>query len=109
LANSDGLVEKRVFDLNILAVFLVKGHPGFECVSPVVEEGLRDIYIPLIMDFFRARYPLFAMITADKPVIIKTTNVIISNWAGNSGIVGDGEAVVAVLITETELLPKFVT
>jgi hypothetical protein len=49
------------------------------------------------------------MITADKPVIIKTTNVIISNWAGNSGIVGDGEAVVAVLITETELLPKFVT
>ena len=49
------------------------------------------------------------MITADKPVIIKTTNVTISNWAGNSGIVGDGEGVVAVLITETELLAKFVT
>jgi hypothetical protein len=49
------------------------------------------------------------MITADKPVIIKTTKVLISSWAGNSGIVGDGEAVEAVLITETELLAKFVT
>jgi predicted nucleic acid-binding protein len=48
-------VEKRVFDLNILAVFLVKGHPGFECVSSVVEEGLRGAYIPLIMDFLPMR------------------------------------------------------
>ena len=51
----------------------------------------------------------FAMITANKTMIVKTTNIVISNWAGNSGIVGDGEAVVAVLITETELLAKFVT
>jgi len=55
LANSDDFVEKRVFDLNILAVFLVKGHPGFEYVSPVVEEGLRGAYIPLIMDFLPMR------------------------------------------------------
>ena len=33
------------------------------------------------------------MITADKTMIIETTNVIISTWLGNSGIVGDGEAV----------------
>jgi predicted nucleic acid-binding protein len=55
LASSEGFVEKRVFDLNILAVFLVKGHPGFDNVSPVVEEGLRGAYIPLIMDFLPMR------------------------------------------------------
>jgi predicted nucleic acid-binding protein len=55
LANSEGFAEKRVFDLNILAVFLVKGHPGFEFVSPIVEEGLRGAYIPLIMDFLPMR------------------------------------------------------
>jgi hypothetical protein len=55
LASSEGLVEKRVFDLNVLAVFLVKGHPGFEFVSRVVEEGLRGGYIPLIMDFLPMR------------------------------------------------------
>ena len=45
------------------------------------------------------------MITADKTMIIKATNIIVNSWAGNSGIVGDGEAVVAVLITETVPLP----
>lgn len=55
MASSEGFVEKRVFDLNILTVFLVKGHPGFEYVSPVVEEGLRGAYIPLIMDFLPMR------------------------------------------------------
>ena len=33
------------------------------------------------------------MTTADKTMTITTTNVISINWAGNSGIVGDGEAV----------------
>jgi predicted nucleic acid-binding protein len=55
LASNGTFVEKRVFDLNILAVFLVKGHPGFEYVSPVVQEGLRGAYIPLIMDFLPMR------------------------------------------------------
>jgi predicted nucleic acid-binding protein len=55
LANSEDLLEKKVFDLNILAVFLVKGHPGFKSVSKVVEEGLRGAYIPLIMDFLPMR------------------------------------------------------
>jgi hypothetical protein len=31
------------------------------------------------------------MITADKIMTIETTNVIPSNWSGNSGTVGDGE------------------
>jgi hypothetical protein len=33
------------------------------------------------------------MITADKSMIIETTNVVISNGSGNSGTVGTGEAV----------------
>ena len=48
-------VEKRVFDVNVLAVFLARGHPGFESVSPVVEAGLRGAYIPLIMDVLPLR------------------------------------------------------
>ena len=55
MASSGSSVEKRVFDLNVLAIFLVKGHPGFEYISTVVEEGLRGIYIPLIMDFLPMR------------------------------------------------------
>lgn len=49
------IIEKRVFDVNILAIYLVNGHPGFEFVSPVVEQGLRGAYIPLIMDFLPTR------------------------------------------------------
>ena len=48
-------VEKRVFDVNVLAIYLVRGHPGFEFVSPIVEQGLRGAYIPLIMDFLPMR------------------------------------------------------
>jgi predicted nucleic acid-binding protein len=50
----DGL-EKRVFDVNVLAVFLVKGHPGCEHVSPVVEAGLRGAYVPLLLDVLPVR------------------------------------------------------
>jgi len=32
------------------------------------------------------------MATTDKTMIIRTANVTTINWAGNSGIVGDGEA-----------------
>ena len=32
------------------------------------------------------------MATADKTMIIRTANVTTINWAGNSGIVEDGEA-----------------
>ena len=55
MASNGGLLEKRVFDVNILAIYLVKGHPGFACVSPIVEQGLRGTYIPLIIDFLPVR------------------------------------------------------
>jgi len=47
--------EKRVLDVNALAVFLVKDHPGNVFVSPVVEEGLRGAYIPVLMDILPVR------------------------------------------------------
>jgi hypothetical protein len=56
LAKSSGdFVEKRVFDLSVLAVYLVKGHPGYDCVFPVVREGLTGAYIPVIPDFLPMR------------------------------------------------------
>jgi len=56
LANSNqDNTEKRVFDVNVLAIFLSKGHPGFEYVSHVVEEGLRGSYVPVIMDILPLR------------------------------------------------------
>ena len=55
MASNGESVEKRVFDVNVLAIYLVSGHPGFESVVPVVEEGLRGAYIPLIMDILPMR------------------------------------------------------
>lgn len=55
MANSTATVEKRVFDVNILAVFLVKGHPGREYIFPVVEAGLRGVYLPVLLDFLPMR------------------------------------------------------
>jgi len=55
LASDAGGVEKRVFDVNVLAIFLVKGHPGYEYVLPVVDEGLRGAYVPLVMDILPVR------------------------------------------------------
>jgi predicted nucleic acid-binding protein len=55
VSSSVGVVEKRVFDVNVLAVFLARGHPGFESVSRVVEAGLRGAYVPLIMDVLPLR------------------------------------------------------
>jgi len=55
LASDAGGVEKRVFDVNVLAIFLVKGHPGCVYVSPVVEAGLRGAYVPLVMDILPVR------------------------------------------------------
>ena len=50
-----GGVEKRVFDVNVLAIFLVNDHPGCGYVSPVVEEGLRGGYVPLVLDVLPVR------------------------------------------------------
>ncbi len=48
-------IDKRVFDVNVLAIFLAQGHPGFEYVSPVVESGLRGAYIPVLLDILPVR------------------------------------------------------
>lgn len=56
MANSyAGDVEKRVFDVNVLAIFLANGHPGFEYISPIVEVGLRGAYTPILMDILPVR------------------------------------------------------
>lgn len=47
--------EKRVLDVNTLAIFLVEDHPGNQYVSPVIEEGLRGTFIPLIMAILPVR------------------------------------------------------
>jgi predicted nucleic acid-binding protein len=47
--------EKRVLDVNALAIFLVKDHPGNVFVSSVVEEGLKGAYIPILIDILPIR------------------------------------------------------
>jgi len=43
-------IEKKVWDVNILAIFLVEDHPGHDYVAPVVGAGLRGEYIPVMLD-----------------------------------------------------------
>jgi predicted nucleic acid-binding protein len=52
---SEGDKERRVLDVNALAIFLVKDHPGNMFVSSVVEEGLKGAYIPVLMDILPIR------------------------------------------------------
>lgn len=47
--------EKKVLDVNTLAIFLVRDHPGNQHVSPIIEEGLRGAFIPLIMGILPVR------------------------------------------------------
>jgi len=48
-------IEKKVWDVNVLAIFLVEDHPGHNYVFPVVEEGLRGVYIPIVLDIIPVR------------------------------------------------------
>lgn len=48
----------------------------------------------------------FVMITADKSAIMEATKVTANNWAGNSGIVGDGEEEVEANTMDTWCVPK---
>lgn len=47
--------DKRIWDVNVLAIYLVSDHPGNEYVSPIVEEGLGGAYTPLILDILPVR------------------------------------------------------
>ncbi|MCD6510736.1 MAG: type II toxin-antitoxin system VapC family toxin [Thermoprotei archaeon] len=48
-------IEKKIWDVNVLAIFLVEDHPGNKYVSPTVEEGLRGAYIPILLDILPIR------------------------------------------------------
>ena len=52
---SDSREDKKVLDVNTLAIFLVNDHPGNKSVSSVVEQGLRGGFIPLVMDILPIR------------------------------------------------------
>ena len=43
-------IEKKVWDVNVLAIFLVEDHPGHDYIAPVVEDGLKGVYIPILLD-----------------------------------------------------------
>ena len=51
LASSD----KRILDVNALAIFLVEDHPGYVYLVEVIDQGLRGAYLPLIMDILPVR------------------------------------------------------
>jgi predicted nucleic acid-binding protein len=55
LANSDNNHETRVFDVNVLAIFLGTTHPGLDYVAPVVMDGLRGAYVPVLLDVLPMR------------------------------------------------------
>jgi predicted nucleic acid-binding protein len=55
LVNDSAGIEKQVFDVNVLAIFLVKDHPGNAYVSAAVEAGLRGTYLPILMDILPIR------------------------------------------------------
>lgn len=48
-------IERKVWDVNILAIFLVEDHPGNKYVSPVVKEGLKGAYVPILLDILPIR------------------------------------------------------
>jgi predicted nucleic acid-binding protein len=55
LANNASIIEKRVLDVNVLAIFLAKGHPGCEYISTVVKAGLGGAYVPILLDVLPMR------------------------------------------------------
>ena len=55
LSGVDAEADRRVLDVNTLAIFFVEDHPGHRYVSPVVEEGLTGGYVPLILDVLPLR------------------------------------------------------
>jgi len=48
-------IERKVWDVNILAIYLVEDHPGNKYVTPIVEGGLKGEYIPVLIDILPIR------------------------------------------------------
>ena len=55
MVNDSASLDKQVFDVNALAIFLVEDHPGNAYVSKAVEAGLRGTYLPVLMDILPVR------------------------------------------------------
>lgn len=55
LSDIDTHPDRRVLDVNTLAIFFVEDHPGHPYVSSVVEEGLTGLYVPIILDILPLR------------------------------------------------------
>jgi predicted nucleic acid-binding protein len=51
----DSKRERKVLDVNTLAIFLVEDHPGHAFVSSILEEGLIGGYTPIILDILPLR------------------------------------------------------
>ena len=65
LLASENVIEKRVLDVNALAIFLVKDHNGNEFVSPLIEVdvgmGIEHIQLSIskINCFLHSSFPFF--------------------------------------------------
>ncbi len=53
--NNPNKEERILLDVNSLAIFLVKDHPGNEHISEVIERSLKDLKDILIMDYLPMR------------------------------------------------------
>ena len=74
--------DRRILDVNVLAIYLVSDHPGNEHVSPIIEEGLSGIYIPLIMDILpiRAYWIMTEKWGCDKAESTKAVKHFVENY-----------------------------
>jgi predicted nucleic acid-binding protein len=74
--------DRRVLDVNVLAIYLVRDHPGNEYVSPVVEDGLCGVYTPLVMDILpiRAYWIMTEKWGCDKRESAKAVKYFLENY-----------------------------
>jgi len=49
------ILESKVIDINILAIFLVEDHPAHKYVKDVMMRGLRGFFKPIILDILPIR------------------------------------------------------
>jgi len=47
--------EKKVWDVNVFAIFFVEDHPGHIYVKNIIERGLLGDYIPIVLDILPIR------------------------------------------------------
>ncbi|MDI6806124.1 MAG: PIN domain-containing protein [Candidatus Bathyarchaeia archaeon] len=74
--------DRRILDVNVLAIYLVSDHPGNEHVSSIMEEGLSGVYTPLIMDILpiRAYWIMTEKWGCDKAESAKAVKYFVENY-----------------------------